>query len=258
MEQAGGGPLKIAALIKQTPDVNAVKIDRATGEPTFTGQQVISSYDAHAVEEALRLRDQFGGEVIVVTAGPAAAKDALTRALAMGADRGIHIEVTNVNALDSFATARLRADQLRPLGCDLIVAGLAADDYETGQVGAQVAELLDLPLVSGAVSVEISDGALSARRDTEDGYQRVSVPLPAMLLSSTGLNEPRLPSLKGIMAAKKKPVEKIAAAPETETRLTWGAPAAPERTAGGVLVQDVSATEAAKQLAAWLREQKLI
>ncbi len=251
--------MNVVVLVKQVPDMNAVRIDRASGKLLLGGQQVVSSYDAHAVEEALRLKERLGGEVTVVTVGPAAAKDALSRALAMGADRALLVETPDANALDTLALARLLADHLRAIEFDLILAGQTADDYESGQVGAQVAEVLDLPLVSSAVELQTEDGRIVVRRDTEDGYQTVSVPLPAVVLASTGLNEPRYPSLKGIMAAKKKPLDRVAAEPEEAVaRLSWDEPVVPERGAAGVVVQDVPPAEAARQLVAWLREQKLI
>ena len=106
--------MKIAVLVKQTPDMNAVKIDRATGKPILSGQNVVSSYDEYAIEEALQLRDAHGGEVIVVSAGPASVKDAITRALAMGADRGIQIDLADPNQFDTLALAGILAGQLRP------------------------------------------------------------------------------------------------------------------------------------------------
>ena len=251
--------MKIAVLVKQTPDMNAVKIDRATGKPVLSGQNVVSSYDEYAVEEALKLRDAHGGEVIVVTAGPASVKDAITRALAMGADRGLQIDLADPNQFDTLALAGVLADQIRPLDVDLVLAGQTADDYESGQVGAQVAELLDMPVVSNVVDLTVEDRRAVVRRDMEDGYQTVETALPAVVLASTGLNEPRLPSLKGIMAAKKKPIERVAAETGASAgRAAWTEPAAPPRTAGGVIVQDQPAAEAARQLIAWLQEHKLI
>lgn len=260
---SGTAPLRIAVLAKQAPDMDAVKIDRVSGAPVFGGQPVVNSFDLHAIEEAVRLQEAHGGQTVAVTAGPAGAKDALTRALAMGIDRAIHVEVADPSAFDTLTLASLLAEQIRPLGVDLLIAGQAADDWESGQVGAQVAELLDLPLVSNIVSVAIdaANRSLTARRDVEDGFQTVTAPLPAALLSSTGLNQPRLPSLKGIMAAKKKPIEKVvaAAAPAAgEARITWSAPKAPEKAVAGVMVQDVPAADAARQLASWLKEQKLL
>lgn len=256
----GQGSMTIVVLVKQVPDVNAVKIDRSSGKPLVSGQQVVSSYDAHAIEAALQLRDQFGGEVIVVSAG-SAPKEAISRALAMGADRGIQITV-GADAIDSLATARLLADAIRETGSDLILAGQTADDNETGQVGPQVAELLDLPLVSSVIGLEVEGDRLVVTRDMEDGHQTVETRLPAVLLTSSGLNEPRYPSLKGIMGAKKKPVEQIAAdtgaTADGTSRMTWSEPYVPERTVTGTILQDQPAAEAAKQLVAWLREHKII
>src|SRR5215208_2683845 len=257
---ASTGPLTIAVLIKQVPDMNAIRIDRATGRIVPSPQLVMSSYDDYAVEAALRLKESFGGEVIAVAAGPAQVRDVITRALAMGADRGIHLEMEDVNATDTLGLASTLSDALRPLGCTLVIAGQTSDDLEAGQVGAQVAELLKMPVISNVVEIRIDENGLLIRRDMEDGYQTVRSTLPAVLLSSTGLDQPRLPSLKGIMAAKRKPVESVAAGVQAERRLAWETPQVPAKTVFGTIVnvQDVPATEAAKQLVGWLQEQKLI
>src|SRR5262249_30585015 len=151
---AESGPLTIAVLVKQVPDMNAARIDRAAGKVVPGAQLRVSSYDEYAIEAALRLTEQFSGEVILVTAGPASARDVITRALWMGADRGTHLEAPDVNAADTLGVARLLADAVRPLGCDLVLAGQTSDDFEAGQVGAQVAALLDVPVVSNVVSIE--------------------------------------------------------------------------------------------------------
>jgi electron transfer flavoprotein beta subunit len=255
---AGAGPLTIAVLIKQVPDMNAIRIDRGNGRIVPSAQLGMSSYDEYAVEAALRLKESFGGEVIVVAAGPASVRDVITRALAMGADRGIHLELDDVNATDTLGMASILSDALRSLACSVVIAGQTSDDYEAGQVGAQVAELLKMPVISNVVEIQIDADGLRVRRDMEDGYQTVRSTLPAVLLSSTGLDQPRLPSLKGIMAAKKKPVETVAASVPTERRLAWDAPYVPAKTVSGTIVQDVPATEAAKQLVDWLQEQKLL
>jgi electron transfer flavoprotein beta subunit len=156
------------------------------------------------------------------------------------------------------ATAKVLANAVRDTGFNLILAGQTADDNETGQVGPQVAELLDLPLISSVIGLAVEGTRLVVTRDMEDGHQSVESALPAVLLTSSGLNQPRYPSLKGIMAAKKKPVEQIAAEPGATERITWSAPYVPERTVSGVVLQDVPPAEAASQLVAWLREQKVI
>src|SRR5215208_1141541 len=118
---ANTGPLTIAVLIKQVPDMNAVRIDRATGRIVPSAQLVMSSYDEYAVEAALRLKESCGGEVIAVAAGPAAVRDVITRALAMGADRGIHLEIEDVNATDTLGIASILSEALRPLDCSIVV-----------------------------------------------------------------------------------------------------------------------------------------
>jgi electron transfer flavoprotein beta subunit len=252
------GPLTMAVLIKQVPDMNAIRIDRATGRIVPSAQLVMSSYDEYAVEAALRLKETFEGEVIAVTAGPASARDVVTRALAMGADRGIHLEISDLNATDTLGIATVLADAIRPLTCNLVIAGQTSDDLESGQVGAQVAQLLGMPVISNVVDIQITEGSMLVRRDMEDGYQTVRSMLPAVLLSSTGLDQPRLPSLKGIMAAKKKSIESMAAATPVERRVAWDPPHVPAKTVSGTIVQDVPAAEAAKELVRWLRDQKLI
>jgi electron transfer flavoprotein beta subunit len=178
----------------------------------------------------------------------------------MGADRGIHLEMEDVNATDTLGMATILSDALRPLDCSLVIAGQISDDLESGQVGAQVAELLKMPIISNVVEILIDEHGVLVRRDMEDGYQTVRTTLPAVLLSSTGLDQPRLPSLKGIMAAKKKPVDTRPASVPEERRLDWDAPQVPAKTVFGTIVhvQDGSATEAVKQLVSWLQAQKLI
>jgi electron transfer flavoprotein beta subunit len=251
--------LNIVVLVKQVPDMAAVRIDRASGRPVFSGQQVVSSYDAYAIEEALRLKEQHGGEIVVVCAGPAGAKDVITRALAMGADRGVRIDVANPNELDTLALATTLVETVRGLSADLILVGQTSDDYETGHIGPQVAELLDLPLVSSVMGLEVAGDRLTVHRDMEDGHQTVETTMPAVLLAITGLNEPRLPSLKGIMAAKRKPVDEVGATGDgAAERLSWGEPYVPERTQQGIVVQDSPPADAAKQLVEWLKEKKLV
>lgn len=252
-------PYTIVVLVKQVPDMNAVRVDRASGKPILSGQNVISSFDENAIEEALRLKEQHGGEVIALTVGPPSVKDAISRSLAMGADRGVIIPLDDPNGLDSLALAELIVAKVRTIDFDIILAGQYSDDQATGQVGSQVAELLGIPQVGSITKVEANGETLTVGRDTEDGRQSIEVRTPVLLMAQVGLNEPRYPSLKGIMAAKKKPVEQ--AAPESvdrADRVTWGEPFVPERGTTGRILQDVPAAEAARELVSWLREQKLI
>jgi electron transfer flavoprotein beta subunit len=249
----------IVVLVKQVPDMNTVRVDRASGKPVLSGQLAISSYDDYAIEEALRIKEAHGGEIVVVAAGPASVKDAVSRALAMGADRGVIVQVDKINELDTLQVARLLAEQVKAIGPDLVLAGQNSDDFSTGQVGPQVAELLGMPSLGSIASVEPNGGSLTIIRDTEDGRQTIEVRTPVVLMAQAGLNEPRYPSLKGIMAAKKKPVESVTGAAASDSRsISWGEPYAPERASSGIMVQDQPPAEAAKQLVAWLREQKLV
>ncbi len=252
-------PYSIVVLIKQVPDMNTLRVDRATGKPLLSGQLAISSYDDYAIEEALRIKEVHGGEITVISAGAPSVKDAVTRALAMGCDRGIVVALDNLQGLDSLQVAELLAEQIKTIEFDIIFAGQNSDDVSTGQVGPQVAELLGIPSLGSIASVQPDGTKLTIPRDTEDGRQTIEVQTPVMLMAQAGLNEPRYPSLKGIMAAKKKPLDTVTATVAgVSNRLSWGEPTVPERQPAGILVQDQPAAEAAKQLVGWLRKRKLV
>lgn len=250
--------MTIVVLVKQVPDMNAVRIDAASGTARTSGK-AMNSFDAYAVQHALMLREKVGGDVVAVTAGPAAAKDALTRALAMGADKGVHIEMNDQADRDSLNMAQVFADAVKPLEPSIVLLGQQSDDVETGQIGPQLAELLGMPHVSSVMSVDASGDALNLQRDTEGGYQKVTVPLPAVVISGSSTEEPIYPSIKGMMAAKRKPVEKVAAGEQDGvSRLSWSEPKAPQREATGIIVEGESAQDAAQKLVAWMKENKLV
>lgn len=201
--------MRIAVCIKRVPDSETrVKIAPDGKSLDETGVKfVLNPYDEFAVEEALRRREQAGaGEVVVFSLGPAAAQETLRTALAMGADRGVLLQVDRMPA-DGLVVARALAAELQDGAFDLILFGkLAIDDYNH-QVGPMVAELLGLPCVTSVSRLEIADGKGVAEREIEGGIEVCEFPLPAVLTVDKGLNEPRYPALKGIMAAKKKPME---------------------------------------------------
>ncbi len=248
---------QIAVLVKQVPDPNGIRIDRSTGSPATSGQMAMNSSDEYAVEEAIRIKEAHGGEIVAITAGPNSAKDVLVRALAMGADRGVHIVIDSTDHLTSLDLARLLSDQVRQVDADLVLTGQSSDDVGTGNIGPQIAELLGLPQVTSATAIECDGDTITVQRDTEFGKQRVRVSTPVAIMAMTGLNDPRYPSLKGIMAAKKKPVEAIPTATDAPA-VDWGDPHAESKAADGVILQDVAPAEAAAQLVAWLREEKVI
>jgi electron transfer flavoprotein beta subunit len=167
----------------------------------------LNDFDAWAVEAALRLKEKAGqGEVVAVSLGPDTAQETIRKALSMGADRGIHLKTDRV-PFDGFAIARALAGELKGGGYDLILFGKMSPDSSNGIVGPIVAELLDLPCVTAISGLEINDGRGTARRDIEGAQETMGFPLPVVLTIDEGLNTARYPSLKGIMAAKKKPLE---------------------------------------------------
>lgn len=201
--------MKIAVCVKRTPDTETrIKIaaDGRSIDPTAV-KFVMNPYDEFAVEEALRLREQAGGgEILVVSVGGESAKETIRAALAMGADRGLLLQTDQVSP-DGLPVARAIAGALENGGFDLILLGKVAVDADNGQVGPMVGELLGLPTVTTVAHLEIGDGRGTAEREVEGGVEVVEFPLPAVLTTDKGLNEPRYPALKGIMAAKKKPLD---------------------------------------------------
>jgi electron transfer flavoprotein beta subunit len=201
--------MKIAVCIKRVPD-SETRVKIAADEKSLDEAGVkfiLNPYDEFAVEEALRRREQAGaGEVVVLAVGPAAAQETIRTALAMGADRGVLLQADRLPA-DGLEVAKAIAAELKGGGYDLILFGkMAIDDYNH-QVGPMVAELLGLPCVTAVAHLEIAGAAGTAEREIEGGVEVVEFPLPAVLTADKGLNEPRYPALKGIMAAKKKPLD---------------------------------------------------
>jgi electron transfer flavoprotein beta subunit len=176
-------------------------------------QFIMAPYDEMALEKALRLRDGAGGgTVTVVTAGPAEASKELRTALAMGADKAVHL-VAPAGAGDALATARALADAIRGLPHDLVLFGKQATDEDDAAVGPMVAALLDLPFVAFATGLDVAGKTATVRREIEGEAEVLEVDLPAVVTAQKGLAEARLPGLKGIMAAKKKPLEEKPLAP---------------------------------------------
>ncbi len=166
--------------------------------------------DGYALEEALRLKEKQGGEVLVVSLGPERAKQTIKEALAKGADRAIHVVDPGFSQLDPLAAASSLAAVLRKESPDLVLTGLQSDDHGFGQTGVLLAELLGLPHSTIIMQIEVLDGKLKLKRELEAGwFQWMEVPLPAVLSIQSGINKPRYASLKGIMAAKKKTIDSV-------------------------------------------------
>jgi electron transfer flavoprotein beta subunit len=201
--------VKIAVCIKRVPDTEA-RI-RIAGDGVSVDESgvkfILNPYDEFAIEEALQRKEKAGaGEVVVIALGPEAAQETIRSALAMGADRGVLLKADAVPA-DSLAVAQALAAEMKDGGYDLVLFGKVAVDDTAQAVGPMTAELLGLPCVSAVTKLEIEGGKGTAHREIEGGVEVVTFALPAALSCEKGLNTPRYPALKGIMAAKKKPIE---------------------------------------------------
>lgn len=253
--------MKIVVLLKEVPDPNAVRYDPRLGDLVPGIQWVANEYDLYALEAALRLREQVGGEVIVASVGTA--RDALNRALAMGADRAVTLEGDGLPG-DAWTTARALVAWLQREQPDVIWCGQETSDSGTGNVGPAVAAQLDLPLVSNVVGWEFRDGVFEIEREIEDGHQFQEVAPPVVLCALSALPQPRLPTLRGIMDARRKPVERLTAADlalsdeALQPLVQWEGLSQPVAKAAGVVVQDVPPDEAVERLLTFLESRGLL
>ncbi len=205
--------MKIVVCVKQVPDTETrVKIapsGNAISEADVANW-IISPYDEFAIEEALKIKEAKGGEVVLVTAGPDRAQAALRTGLAMGADSAVHVKGAALDSTDTIGTARALAAAIRTLApFDLLLCGQQGVGGDNSQVPGLLAELLDLPQVTVATKIEVQDGKAAVQREVDGGRETWETPLPAVVSAQKGLNEPRYASLKGIMAAKKKPIQSL-------------------------------------------------
>jgi electron transfer flavoprotein beta subunit len=202
--------MKIAVCVKQVPEAAHPRIDPESKRLDRSGEGALNSFDANAVEEALKLKESTGeGEVVLLSLGPAKALDALRKALAMGADRAVLISDDAAAGSDLIATSYALAKALERESPDLVLFGQQAGDSDGAVLWAAVADRLRRPLVSQAAELTHADGTLTVKRQTEFGYDVIEAPLPAVVAVSDAINEPRYPSLKGIMGAKSKPQETL-------------------------------------------------
>jgi electron transfer flavoprotein beta subunit len=254
-------------LVKYVPDATG---DRRFAEDGTTDREgvdgLLSELDEYAVEQALRVAEASGdAEVTVLTVGPSDAKDALRKALSMGADRAVHVDDDDIHGSDAMGTSLVLAKALERTGFDLVVTGMASTDGTMGVVPALVAERLGLPAVTLVSELSVAGGAVSGRRDGDAASERLEAGLPALVSVTDQSGEARYPSFKGIMAAKKKPVESLdlddlgIEAGLVGLAGAWTAveavAARPARTAG-VVVKDEG--EGGRQLAEFLASQKFI
>jgi len=252
--------MKILVCLKQTFDTEAKIVLDGSGKIDRKGvSMIVNPYDEFAVEEALKIVEKDGGSVTVISVGDSGAQDALRQALAMGADDAVLVDVGDME-LDEFSTATILAATIKSLEYDLVLGGFRAIDDGSAQVAGRVAEILNIPVVNVVTKLELAGGKATATREIEGGNEVVEVPLPAIITAQKGLNEPRYPSMKGIMKAKKKPLAKkkladvglddSAAAPKIKV-ISYSLPEA--RQAGKIVPGEPA--EAAAALAKMLREE---
>jgi electron transfer flavoprotein beta subunit len=254
--------MKIVVCIKQVPDTATQMKVAAGGKAIETAgiTWIVSPYDEYAVEEALRIKEKRGqGEVVAVSLGPARVKEALRSCLAMGCDRAIHLNDPAWAEVDTLTTARALAAVIKQEGAQLVLAGRQAIDDDMGAVAAQLAEVLGWPCLSWIMEevVDADGKTVRAGRQVEGGLELFDLPLPAVLSAQKGMNEPRYPTLKGIMGAKKKEIRDVKASDlglgADQVQLTLvGLEALPPRPPGRVIQGDVPT--AVKELVRALRE----
>ncbi len=266
-----GDALNVVVCVKQVVDTEAEKkldptsfrLDRVSVE------NILNPYDEYAVEAAIQLKEEHDCNVTILCMGPEAAQEAVRKALAMGADEAVMITDDALAGSDAQGTAYALAEALKTLtDCNLIIFGAMSTDAQTGLVPAAVGDQLGLPVLTGLSKLEFVDGSLSVRRQTDDGYVALSCPLPAVVSVAKGINEPRYPSLKGIMGAKKKPLEEKSAGDLGLSADKIGQDAAwtrvlstttpPPRQSGQRLDDDGSGQVGADKVIEFLQAQKLI
>ena len=253
--------MNIVVTVKQVPDPNVA--------PQFDGDRlkrqgiagVLDPGDEFGVEAALQLASAHGGEVTVVSMGPESAMEAVRKALSMGAHKGVLVSDAGLEGADALTTARVLAEAIKKAGFDLVIAGVESTDGSTGVVPQMVAALLDIPSATFAKTLEVADGTLKINRQTEKGYDAVETPLPALVTVTAGVNEPRYPSFKGIVEAKKKPVEQLSVGDlglnleSSATQSIAQISDAPHREAGQIVEDDGSG---AAKIADFLAQAKAI
>ena len=200
--------MKIAVCVKEVPDAAVHKRIDPTKRLERSGEGALNQFDTQAVEEALKVKEAEGeAEVVLVSLGPAGALDSLRKALAMGADRAVLVTDDVAVGSDLVATSRALAAALEREGADLVLFGQQSSDSDGAVLWAAVAERLRCPVISQVAELTLADGKVRGKRQTEFGYDVIEAPLPVVVAVSDAINEPRYPSLKGIMGAKKKPQE---------------------------------------------------
>ena len=263
--------MKICCLVKEVPDAAVSKrIDPGTKRLDRSGERNLNPFDTHGIEAAMQIRE--GGavevdEIVAVTMGPETAQRALHKAVALGADRSVHLSDDALAGSDVCATGYALAKVLESESPDLVLLGQQSDDGECYTIGAVVADHLKMPSLTQVIQMDTTEGKLTCQRQAEYGYDTVEIELPAVISVGDAINEPRYPSLKAIMGAKKKPLDskstadvgieadKVGEAGSQTQVLGINPP--PEKQAGEI-IEDEDTNETVEKIVDWLAERKLI
>ncbi|MFZ0041179.1 MAG: electron transfer flavoprotein subunit beta/FixA family protein [Solirubrobacteraceae bacterium] len=263
--------MKICVLVKEVPDAAVEKrINPSTGRMDRSGERNLNPYDTHAIEAAMQIRE--GGvtevdEIVAVTMGPSTATRALQKAVSLGADRSVHLSDDALTGSDVAATGYALSKALESESPDLVLLGQQSDDGECYTIGAVVADHLKMPSLTQVIKMDVSEGALTCERQAEYGYDTVEIKLPAVISVGDAINEPRYPSLKAIMGAKKKPLQTVATGDvgidaslvgEGGSRVQCGDFHDPPAKSAGQIIEDEDTNETVEKIVAWLDERKLI
>ncbi len=263
--------MKICVLVKEVPDAAVEKrIDASTGRMDRSGEKNLNPFDTHAIEAAMQVKE--GGvveveEVVAVTMGPDSAVRALHKAVSLGADRSVHVNDEALAGSDVAATGYALAKTLEGESPDLVLLGQQSDDGECYTIGAVVADHLRMPSLTQVIQMDVQEGKLRCERQAEYGYDTVEIALPAVISVGDAINEPRYPSLKAIMGAKKKQLDTLTAADAgidesmvgTEgSRVQCGSFHDPPEKAPGRIIEDDDTAATVEQIVAWLDERKLL
>ncbi len=263
--------MKICVLVKEVPDAAVEKrIDSSTGRMDRSGEKNLNPFDTHAIEAAMQIKE--GGavdveEIVAVTMGPESAVRALHKAVSLGADRSVHLTDEALAGSDVAATGYALARTLQREQPDLVLLGQQSDDGECYTMGAVVADHLQMPSLTQVIKIDVEGGKLVCERQAEYGYDTVEVELPAVISVGDAINEPRYPSLKAIMGAKKKPLDTKAIGDvgieagqvgEEGSRTTVLELKAPPEKQAGEIIEDEDTNETVEKIVAWLDERKLI
>ncbi len=263
--------MKIAVLVKEVPDAAVEKrIDPSTGRLDRAGEKNLNPYDQNAIEAAVQLKE--GGavpveEIVAITMGPEGAERALHKAVSLGADRSVQLTDDAVAGSDVVATGYALAKLIERESPDLVLLGQQSDDGESYAIGAVVGEFLGFPALTQVSKFDVSGSTITAERQAEYGYDTVEVDLPAVISVSDAINEPRYPSLKAIMGAKKKPLEKVTIADAgieadkvgaAGSKIECGNFTEPPKKAAGEIIEDEDTAATVEKIVAWLDERKLI